>query len=121
MELKTKFNLKVFGIGHCNPPLITMPGFGEHLVLHSIPKSKKIVMFREALPCHKGSSIYYVITFGGLGRPLPPHVICNHLDIPPKITKVRVNCDKWAKSKNNVDVNNVNLYVLHTWHMFAYI
>ena len=75
MELKTKFNLKVFGIGHCNPPLITMPGFGEHLVLHSIPKSKKIVMFREALPCHKGSSIYYVITFGGLGRPPPPYVI----------------------------------------------
>ena len=36
---------------------------------------------------NKGSSIYYVITFGGLGRPLPPHVICNHLDIPPKITK----------------------------------
>ena len=53
-----------------------MAGFGEHLVLHSIPKSKKIVMFREALPCHKGSSIYYVITFGG-----------NHLDLPPKSTK----------------------------------
>ena len=35
---------------------------------------------------YKGSSIYYVTTFGGLGRP-SPHVICNHLDLPPKITK----------------------------------
>ena len=31
----------------------------------------------------KGSSIYYVIIFGGLGRPLPPYVICNHLGLPP--------------------------------------
>ena len=30
---------------------------------------------------YKGSSIYYVIIFGGLGRPLPPYVICNHLQI----------------------------------------
>ena len=32
---------------------------------------------------YKGSSIYYVIIFGGLGRPLPPYVICNHLGLPP--------------------------------------
>ena len=32
---------------------------------------------------NKGSSIYYVIIFGGLGRPLPPYVICNHLGLPP--------------------------------------
>ena len=31
----------------------------------------------------EGSSIYYVIIFGGLGRPLPPYVICNHLGLPP--------------------------------------
>ena len=33
----------------------------------------------------KGSSIYYVIIFGGLGRPLPPYVICNHLGLPPHV------------------------------------
>ena len=32
---------------------------------------------------YMGSSIYYVIIFGGLSRPLPPYVICNHLGLPP--------------------------------------
>ena len=40
-------------------------------------------IFLTGISYDEGSSIYYVIIFGGLGRPLPPYVICNHLGLPP--------------------------------------
>ena len=49
---------------------------------HFVQKKRSIERLDAPSIC-KGSSIYYVIIFGGLGRPLPPYVICNHLGLPP--------------------------------------
>ena len=51
---------------------------------------REVIVFVEmsSSDCCKGSSIYYVIIFGGLGRPLPPYVICNHLGRPPPLSVI---------------------------------